>query len=690
MKLQLPLAVFACLLWAGLAAQQAAPQAPPETPPVTFRVEVNYVEVDALVTDGDGNVVSDLTAGDFEILEDGKPQKISTFSLVNLPIERADRPLFAPAPIEPDVQSNTAVDGRMYVIVLDDYHVDLTRGPRVKAAMRRFIERNFGVNDLAAVVYTGGRAVDGQDFTNNPRLLLASIDKFIGRKLRSSTLERIDQFNRSAGFRQQGQRVDDPMEFERAYQARQTMDAIRRLAEFMSGIHGRRKTMLLVSEGLDYDIYDVFNNRSASTILEETRNAIAAATRANVSIYALDPRGLTSLGDELIETSSLPDDQSLGLGLQSLQSELRISQDSLRVVADETGGFAVLNQNDFTDGFERMVRENSTYYMLGYYPANERRDGRYRKLEVRVKRPGLRVRARKGYVAPRGRAPETRTAGDSSLPAPVREAIESPLPLAGIPMTVFAAPYKGAAPNATVAVAVELGVGGLNFIERDGTFNNRLDVAITASDTQGKARASTRHAVTLAMKPDTLARARARGFRVVSQVDLPPGRYQLRVAAGETGGKVGSVIYDLEVPDFTKAPMTMSGVSVTAASAGETATVMPKDPLAQLLPGPPTTVREFDREDTIAVFAEFYENMPGVPPHVVDVSLTVRADDGRIMLSDTEQRSSTELQGGRGGYGFAATVPLKDLAPGVYVLHVEARSRAADAGIGRDVQFRVR
>lgn len=690
MKLQLPLAVFACLLWAGLAAQQAAPQAPPETPPVTFRVEVNYVEVDALVTDGDGNVVSDLTAGDFEILEDGKPQKISTFSLVNLPIERADRPLFAPAPIEPDVQSNTAVDGRMYVIVLDDYHVDLTRGPRVKAAMRRFIERNFGVNDLAAVVYTGGRAVDGQDFTNNPRLLLASIDKFIGRKLRSSTLERIDQFNRSAGFRQQGQRVDDPMEFERAYQARQTMDAIRRLAEFMSGIHGRRKTMLLVSEGLDYDIYDVFNNRSASTILEETRDAIAAATRANVSIYALDPRGLTSLGDELIETSSLPDDQSLGLGLQSLQSELRISQDSLRVVADETGGFAVLNQNDFTDGFERMVRENSTYYMLGYYPANERRDGRYRKLEVRVKRPGLRVRARKGYVAPRGRAPETRTAGDSSLPAPVREAIESPLPLAGIPMTVFAAPYKGAAPNATVAVAVELGVGGLNFIERDGTFNNRLDVAITASDTQGKARASTRHAVTLAMKPDTLARARARGFRVVSQVDLPPGRYQLRVAAGETGGKVGSVIYDLEVPDFTKAPMTMSGVSVTAASAGETATVMPKDPLAQLLPGPPTTVREFDREDTIAVFAEFYENMPGVPPHVVDVSLTVRADDGRIMLSDTEQRSSTELQGGRGGYGFAATVPLKDLAPGVYVLHVEARSRAADAGIGRDVQFRVR
>src|SRR5918996_1404416 len=102
--------VVACLAAAGLAAQQPAPsQAPPpsQTPPPTFRLEVNYVEVDAIVTDAAGKPVSDLTAGDFEVLEDGKPQKISAFSLVNIPIERADRPLFAAAPIERDVQSNT-------------------------------------------------------------------------------------------------------------------------------------------------------------------------------------------------------------------------------------------------------------------------------------------------------------------------------------------------------------------------------------------------------------------------------------------------------------------------------------------------------------------------------------------------------------------------------------------------------
>src|SRR6266508_1752209 len=135
-----------------------------EQPPVTFKVEINLVEVDAFVTDAQGNPVPGLTAADFEVLEDGKPQKISSFSLVNIPIERGDRPLFASAPIEPDVQTNRLVDGRIYLIVLDDLHTDFTRTPRVKAALRQFIERNFGANDVAAIVYTSGRADASQDF----------------------------------------------------------------------------------------------------------------------------------------------------------------------------------------------------------------------------------------------------------------------------------------------------------------------------------------------------------------------------------------------------------------------------------------------------------------------------------------------------------------------------------------------
>ena len=110
--------------------------------------------------------------------EDGRPQNVTAFSIVNLPIERPERPLFAEAPIEPDVQINTAIEGRIYMTVLDDLHTGFTRTPRVKRALRIFIEENFGSNDLAAVAFTSGASAAGQEFTNNRRLFLAAVERF--------------------------------------------------------------------------------------------------------------------------------------------------------------------------------------------------------------------------------------------------------------------------------------------------------------------------------------------------------------------------------------------------------------------------------------------------------------------------------------------------------------------------------
>jgi VWFA-related protein len=685
MHIRLSVAVILAAVCGGaLAAQQAPAPAPP---PPTFRVEVNYVEVDATVTDATGAVVTDLTQDDFEVLEDGRPQAVTAFSLVSIPIERGERPVFATTPIEADVQTNDHVEGRIYLIVLDDTHTDATRAPRVKTAARRFIEQSFGENDLAAVVYTSGRSGDSQDFTNNRRLLLNAIDKFSGRKLRSATLERLDNARSLDGTLTAG---DDPAEMERAHRARSTMASIRKLADFMAGVRGRRKALLLIGEGVDYNIHDVMGQggTTASAVLMDTQDAVAAATRGNVSIYTIDPRGLASEAGDLIETSfTLPDQ---GVGLSSLQSELRLSQDSLRVLAANTGGFAALNQNDFNNAFDRIVAENSTYYVLGYYPANNRRDGRFRKIEVRVKRPGVRVRSRSGYYEARGRRPSDPPASNAANPA-LAEAAGSPIPVAGIPLRVFAAPFKGTAPNASIAMAVELDASTLNFVEKDGTFVETLEMLHSATDINGKIFPGERHTVNLAMKPDTYARVKERGFRVVSQVNLPPGRYQLRVALANRTGTAGSVVYDLEVPNFAAAPMTMSGVALTASSAGAVPTIKPKDPLADFLPGPVTTAREFDRTDLLALFAEFYENQRNVPAHALDFRAELRAEGGRVVRQVAEERSSTELQGGGGGYGFSARLPLDDVEPGLYVLHVEGRSRAGNLPVAsRDIQIRVR
>ena len=342
---------------------------------------------------------------------------------------------------------------------------------------------------------------------------------------------------------------NDPCEAERGFNARTAMTSIRKLADFMAGVRGRRKTLLYISEGISYDTFDIFNNRSASIVNDEIRDAIAAATRANVAIYAIDPRGLAALADASIGggvADDLPNADGnanarpIESAARGFANELQLAQMSLRTLAGETGGFAAVNRNDFADAFARIVRENSSYYVLGYYPANERRDGRFRKIEVRVKRPGLQVRSRQGYVAPRGRAPAQprATAANAALGA-ANEAMSSPIPIGGLPITVFAAPFKGAAPNATVAIAVEIGIDNFKLTEGNGTINGRAEVTFATTDREGKPRGGGRHAVDLTLKPDTLAQTKQRGLRVVSQVDLPPGRYQLRVAVGEEGGACG-------------------------------------------------------------------------------------------------------------------------------------------------------
>lgn len=698
MKLRLLLCAAASMCMAGgaLIAGQGAPQAPPAPQaPLTFRVEVNFVEVDAVVTDAQGNFVPDLTADDFELTEDRRPQMISGFSLVNLPVEREVRPLFAASAIEPDVQTNAVSEGRLYMLVLDNLHTAPENVIKVRAAARLFIERNFGANDMAAVVFTGTNSRDTQDFTNNRRLLVQAIDKFIGMKTPGATVSVMSDLQANIG-RQPGDPVRDALQSERALQARNTMDRLRKLSEFMSNVRGRRKTLLLISEGVEYDFHDIIGNTQATGVLEAVRDAIGTATRANVAIYAIDPRGLYNPSADLIAFPNNPgaDDPSLGrLGPRSLADELRVSQDSLRQLAEDTGGFAVLNQNDFNSAFQRIVQDNSSYYVLGYYPSNDRRDGRYRTINVRVKRPGLQVRFRRGYIAPRGRAPGAGPTPANPVAAALGEAMSSPLPVPGIPMTAFVAPFKGEAPKANVAIALEMGVKDFGFTEANGTFNNRVELALMAADTDGKQAARKAHTLTLTLRPETLERSRERGFRVLTQLELPPGRYQLRIAASEAGaGKSGSVVADIEVPDFYKQPITMSGLALTSASAGQTATVAPEDPLSQFLPGPLTTAREFARTDQIALFAEFYENLRNPPPHKIDITTTIRTDDGRVVKQDEQQRDSTELQGGKGGYGFSTILPLSDLEPGLYVIHVEARSRVAgpESGVGRDIQITVK
>ena len=672
------------LLGAGQApAGQGQAQPRPETP--TFRVAVDYVEVDVLVTDDNGRYVRDLKKEDFQIFEDGKPQTLANFVPIDIPIERSEQALFSKQPVEPDVKSNEQpFGGRVYVMVLDSPHTLPQNTNLMRIAARTFINEKLGANDLMAIVSARGVAGGedyGQEFTNNKRLLNAAVDKFRGMQPRSATLNKIDDFNNRSAIGSPGDPTDIDAK-EREFNARAVLEELTAVADWFSVVHGRKKSILYFSEGISYDIHDVFangGNNGAAMIQLRMQDLVRAATKANASIYALDPRGLQGLPDASIELQGV--DQP-GLDGRGLQNESRLARESLQALAGETGGFAVVNTNRLANAFDRIVSENSSYYVLAYYPPNPKRDGKYHNITVRLNRPGLSVRFRRGYANPTGKPP---SAPKSVMAPELVDALQSPLPISGLGMKVFALPFKGVAPNASVLLGVELRGRDLATAA-----SGKVDLAFSALDVKGKVKASSRDTLTLNLRPETRTRVEATGIRVLNRLNLPPGRYQLRVAAYDwTGGGVGSVLYDLDVPDFAKEKIAISGLAITSAASAALPTVKPDSELQTLLPGPPGAERTFRRSDQVAIFADVYDNDVSAV-HKVDITMSLTADAGRVVFKNEDARTTADLGGKPGGFGIGTTLSLSDFEPGLYVLKVEARSRlGADVMASREVQIRI-
>ena len=671
-------ALFVCVCCAHILVAQA-PQQP------TFRVQVEAIEIDASVTDVRGNVVTDLTKDDFEIFEDGKPQTITSFALVNIPFARSERPLFAANRIEPDVQTNNQGEGRLYVFALDQ--VTGEQILRTRRFVRRFLEQYFAPNDLGAVVFLG-RAdhSKAQGLTNNPRLLLDSVNAFSGGVGSDPPPSAAMPVTQGGG----GAPAMPPSDFnpEPELALREAMSSFSGVVEYMATVHGRRKSLLLFSHGYQRtrttDIVRVIDYRGGtlSHAEEDFHRAITTATRNNVVIYPIDPRGLSpdgGLGDAEVAPASG--------GFGALEA-----RESLTRIASATGGFALNNSNSFENAFNRIVQENSSYYVLGFSSTNDRRDGRNRKLDVRVRRPGLMVRGRAGYMAPlRNERPPDAPKPSANVSVAVAEALRSTTAVNGLPVRVFAAPFKGSSRDATVVAAVEVDASQLGLVEKDGTHVGALEVSYFSVDMKNKFYPGQTQTARLTLRPETFEQVMKTGIRTMIETTLPPGRYQMRIAAGGQQSRAGSVVYDIDVPDFTKDQLSMSGVALGSAATARIMTMNSKTPFASALPGNITSTREFAVGDMLGVYAEVYETLKNATSHTVTLTAQLRAEGGTVVRAASDERSSTELQGTRGGYGFAAQLPLTDVTPGLYVIHVEARANTGERPtVSKDVQIRVR
>jgi len=702
----------------GLCAAVSLPSAQaPQTPQgPTFQVSVNYVDVDVTVTDAAGNFVSGLSRDDFQLFEDGKPQKVDTFSYVEIPTERQPRFLVAGRPVTTDVRSNRqAAAGRVYMIVLDDMNVGAMRSAQVRKSAREFVEKYFGANDMAAVVATSGRGDIAQEFTSDPDLLLAAIDKFVGQRMRPAEEERIDYYYSSQLIHPEDDIVQkrnvreidsaavyDPSDVERGLRAVNVLNSMKNLAEFMGGVRGRRKAMLLFSEGLDYPMAEAFtDSTSGNEIIRATQDAMTAAAQANVNIFTLDPRGLIGMTTDLIETTRSGPPAEAGTtdvgtwvsGTQALLSEMNISQNSLRTLAEGTGGVAGVNMNSLVDIFDQIVEANSRYYLLGYTPPTHPRDGRFHKIEVRVTRPGLKVTARKGYPSPHGRTAEerkrdeeakrlrdSRKGGANNTSAELREILNAPVQQPSLPLTVQAAAFRNTPAEASVAITVEVDGSRLTFAPPNSKslLTDNLELSLFSLSAAGKAQRGYRSELNLGVLPATLERIKTYGVRAHQRIPLAPGRYQIRVAVRESvGGQAGSVFYDLQVPDFRKDPIMVSGLLLTSVAAQQTLTAQHDAEAEKLLPAPATTRRDFQQSDVLAVLADIYDNTAPAQPRVIDVAARLVSESGRDVFAahDSLVNGGTDTSKNWTTFVLTKQIPLKDVPPGRYLLRIEARDR---------------
>ena len=391
---------FAVVLWLLL-----AEQSPPQTP---FKSGVNLVEVDVVVTDKGGKPIRGLTQQDFEVFEDGKPVEIATLVAVDLPPAPAD------ATIPPADLSGTSIrsndqpeDGRVLLIVLDDYHVRFDAGyaKRTRTIARRLVER-LGPSDQVAVIATSGRAINQAEFTDDKARLAEAIDRFFPQSEQTVSGGLVaDSLQRSLSTPGGG----GGLGFVGEMKARWAMDTLGNAAKALAEIPHRRKAILLVSEGLPVSVDEIISNQYAAGAWDGLRDFIFTAQRSNVAVYPVDPCGLST------ECSTA-------------------AQDNLRTLADSTGGFAVLNTNAPEDSVDRIVEENGTYYLLGYSSPAAPNDGRRHRIKVRSRVPDVEVRARDGYISPR------RASKPAAPPVPLEALVAAPIQSRGLTMRVAAVP----------------------------------------------------------------------------------------------------------------------------------------------------------------------------------------------------------------------------------------------------------
>jgi hypothetical protein len=436
-----------------------------------------------------------------------------------------------------------------------------------------------------------------------------------------------------------------------------TMD---RAVETMLAIPHRRKALILVSS-LAINMAGTGGGSDVAFLL---RQAVRRAQRANVTVYPINPAGL----EVDIDTPAVDTGPTLAVGGGGGRD---LAGDMARFIAAETGGFAVTNRNEFGPQIQQIFRETGSYYLIGIQSAH--RDGKFRRISIRMGRPDLVARTRDGYEAP-----SDKKESKAAKVLPLYKALSSVLPSTDMPMRVVVAPFS--APGSRDVVAITLGLQQPVISEERVV--ETVELISTAFNVNHRQVGAYKQTVKMTLRP--AGNGDDAKYEVLSKLELPPGRYNLRFAVNSVfRGKNGSVFEEIEIPDFDKEPLSMSGVILSVSPALPAA---PRDFLSSVIPLQPTTQRVFMRGHKPSAFLRIYQGGKK-PRQSVGFTTTIVDQQDRTVHTAKEMLDASAFTGSA-GVDRQFDLPIDKLTPGSYLLRFEATG--AGKPIAREVRFVVR
>jgi VWFA-related protein len=665
------------LMCSSLPAQQPADY--------TFRVQTDLVLVNVTVRDKNGNLIRGLKPEDFTILEDNKPQKVVSFDVENidavanqdvaqtklLPGPPTAEGSAASAATSVSGSANQFKDRRLIVLFFDLSAMEPDEIDRAITSAEHYVDTQMAPADLVSIVSLGSSLLVNQDFTSDHGLLKKQLQAFSsgsGQGFEEGTT------GTTEGTPDTGQPFTaDDTEYN-IFNTDRRLEALRSVAEKLSHLQ-QKKSLIYFSSGMD---------RTGIENQSELRAAINAAVRSNMAIYTMDLRGLQALvaGGEAQNASLRGTSAYSGQSMINALNSNFTTQETLVTLASDTGGRAFLDSNDFTQVFKGVQQDTSTYYLLGYRSTNPARDGRYRRIAVKVNVSGAKIDYRRGYYAPADYQHSTKEDKELQL----QEELASELPTTDLPLYLSTAYFRMEANKFFIPISLVVPGSEIPFTRSSDRDKATLDVIGLVLDSEHHPVTRIRDTVKLAV--DTSSEVRKKNVQYDTGLSLPPGKYHLKFVVRENQtGRMGSFEADLDVPDLKSRPLKMSSIVLASqlqpAKKGATPSPLIRDG-SEIIPN---VTHVFSSAQHLRLYYEVYDPgratasaAPGVGQVKPGIHLltNVAFFRGKAKVFETSIVELTELNARDRKAGvFQLDLPLSPLKPGFYTCQVNVIDDAA-------------